>query len=107
MKKLFAVGFLVTLLLLTGCGEEKAADNGSDVNYAALSKQAVQDATGKLVTDFSIMKFHEIKLDDDTVNTDGIVEIASDGIEHKFRARFNAHTNKCEYIEITPPYTGR
>ncbi|MBQ7198705.1 MAG: hypothetical protein IJS29_05530 [Selenomonadaceae bacterium] len=104
MKKLFALGFLALALLLTGCGDQKNETSSNDVNYAALSKQAVQDETGKLVTDFSISKFREIKLDDDIVNTDGVVEIASDGIEHKFRARFNAHTHKCEYIDIDPPY---
>ena len=104
MKKIFTLGFLTLALLLTGCGNKKADTNSNDVNYAALSKKAVQDRTGQLVTDFHIMKFREIKLDDDIVNTDGVVEIASDGIEHNFRARFNAHTHECEYIEINPPY---
>ena len=104
MKKIFAAGFLAMILLLTGCGNTDNGTKNGDVNYAALSKQAVQDSTGKLVTDFHIMKFREIKLDDDTVNTDGVVEIASDGVERKFRARFNAHNHKCEYIDIDPPY---
>lgn len=105
MKKIFMVCALALTLLFSGCGGEQKSDAGSGkVNWAALSKQAIQDETGKLVTDFSISKFREIKLDDGTVNTDGVVEIASDGIEHKFRARFNAHTHKCEYIDITPPY---
>ena len=43
---------------------------------------------------YSITKFREIKLDNDTGNTDDVVEIASDGIEHKFRVRFNVHTSQ-------------
>lgn len=105
MKKIFAIGFLTLALLITGCGNKKdSADSGDKVNYAALSKQAIQDITGNLVTDFHTTKFREIKLDDDVVNTDGIVEIASDGVERKFRARFNAKTHQCEYVELNPPY---
>ena len=107
MKKIFSIGFLALTLLLTACGSSQQSIGGDDTNYAALSKQAIQDATGELVTDFHIMKFREIKLDDDVVNTDGVVEIASDGVEHKFRARFNAKTHKCEYVDLTPPYRQR
>lgn len=88
--------------MLVGCVGNQTANSAP--NYAALSKQAIQDATGGLVTEFSIMKFREIHLDGDTVNTDGVVEINSDGIERKFRARFNAHTCKCEYLELNPPF---
>ena len=104
MKKLFAALFLAGALLITGCGDNQSANNSNKTNYAALSKQAIQDTTGGLVTDFSVMKFREIQLDEDIVNTDGVVEINSDGIERKFRARFNAHTLKCEYVELNPPF---
>ena len=104
MKKIFAVLF-VTMFFLTGCGDDRktAQDNKDSVNWAAVSKQAIQSQTGKLVTDFSIRKFREFEVTDGIKNTDGVIEIDSDGVQRKFKAQFDANTQQLQRIQIDPP----
>lgn len=85
------IGIIAAVVFVVIClfnGANKDKNEPEKINYAALSKTQIEQRTGVLITDFHNMKFKEAERANGNIDTEGVVEINSQGTEHKFWATF-------------------